>query len=228
MAKYRFTSEHKINLPTIRIASIELENFKSVKHGVISFNCGKKYIPFGTQSDILGIYGQNGSGKTSAIEAISILKYLLSGKAVPDEYSDCVDIHEGYAAMSFTLDVQYPAGGNYPTNDDIRKVVYSVKIAREEKEKDDIPHIFIDNTLDDFIPTSKYRVVVFDEVLKHYALSYELVKVKTTNMGSLFRLTYDLILKDVTKEKELVDRLRCRNGNLEITISRQETSVNEL
>ena len=166
MAKYRFTSEHKINLPTIRIASIELENFKSVKHGVISFNCGKKYIPFGTQSDILGIYGQNGSGKTSAIEAISILKYLLSGKAVPDEYSDCVDIHAGYAAMSFTLDVQYPAGGNYPTNDDIRKVVYSVKIAREEKEKDDIPHIFIDNTLDDFIPSSKYRVVVFDEVLR--------------------------------------------------------------
>ena len=69
---------------------------------------------------------------------------------------------------------------------------------------------------------------VFDEVLRHYTTDYTLTRVKTTNMGSLFRLTYDLILKDVTKEKELVDRLRCRNGNLEITISRQETSVNEL
>ena len=83
-------------------------------------------------------------------------------------------------------------------------------------------------TLNITIPEDLDYNGVFDEVLKHYALSYELVKVKTTNMGSLFRLTYDLILKDVTKEKELVDRLRCRNGNLEITISRQETSVNEL
>lgn len=166
MAKYRLTSEHKSNLPTIRIANIALENFKSVKHGVISFNCGKKYIPFGTQSDILGIYGQNGSGKTSAIEAISILKYLLTGKAVPDEYSDCIDLCAGYAAMTFTLDVQYPSGGNYSTNDDIRKVIYSVKITREEKEKEEPPHIFIDNSLNDFIPSSKFRVVVYDEVLK--------------------------------------------------------------
>lgn len=83
-------------------------------------------------------------------------------------------------------------------------------------------------TLNITIPEDLDYNGVFDEVLKHYTVSCELVKVKTTNMGSLFRLTYDLILKDVTKEKELLDRLRCRNGNLEITISRQETSVTEL
>ena len=47
-------------------------------------------------------------------------------------------------------------------------------------------------------------------------------------MGSLFRLTYDLVLRDAAKEKELIDKLRCRNGNLEITVSRQETMVTEL
>lgn len=47
-------------------------------------------------------------------------------------------------------------------------------------------------------------------------------------MGSLFKLTYHLTLKDLEKEKELIDALRCRNGNLEIAISRQETMVGEL
>lgn len=55
-----------------------------------------------------------------------------------------------------------------------------------------------------------------------------MVCVKTTNMGSLFRLTYHVTLKDVTKEKEMLDKIRCRNGNLEISVSRQETMAAEL
>lgn len=69
---------------------------------------------------------------------------------------------------------------------------------------------------------------VFDEILKKYTTSYELVRVKTTNMGSLFRLTYNLVLKDVSMEKNMIDQLRCRNGNLEINISKQETTLTEL
>ena len=69
---------------------------------------------------------------------------------------------------------------------------------------------------------------VFEEVFDEYTTSCELVHVKTTNMGSMFRLTYDVILKDVSKEKELIDALRCRNGNLEISVSKQETIVTEL
>lgn len=64
---------------------------------------------------------------------------------------------------------------------------------------------------------------VFEDLLGSYASSWELVQVKTTNMGSMFRLTYNLTLYDATKEKELIDLLRCRNGNLEITMSKQET-----
>ena len=69
---------------------------------------------------------------------------------------------------------------------------------------------------------------VFDELLKQYTTSYELARVKTTNMGSMFRLTYNVALKDVSKEKELIDALRCRNGNLEISVSKQETTTAEL
>lgn len=69
---------------------------------------------------------------------------------------------------------------------------------------------------------------VFDEVLDKYTSSHELVQVKTTNMGSLFRLTYNLVLNGSEAEKEMIDKLRCRNGNLEISVSGRETMNCEL
>jgi len=69
---------------------------------------------------------------------------------------------------------------------------------------------------------------VFDDLLSAHASSWELVRVKTTNMGSLFRLTYNLTLRNPATEKQLIDELRCRNGNLEITVSKQETAMTEL
>ncbi len=69
---------------------------------------------------------------------------------------------------------------------------------------------------------------IFDSLLGEYTTSYEILSVKTTNMGSLFKLTYQITLKELGKEKQLIDELRCRNGNLEIMITRQETGVYEL
>ena len=69
---------------------------------------------------------------------------------------------------------------------------------------------------------------VFDEPLREFTREYELTSVKTANMGSLFRLTYNITLRDSRTEKSLIDRLRCRNGNLEITVSKQETAIGEL
>lgn len=83
-------------------------------------------------------------------------------------------------------------------------------------------------TLNIAIPEDLDYTGVFEEILNEYTSSCELVRVKTTNMGSLFRLTYHLTLRDVTKEKEMIDRLRCRNGNLEISVSRQDTTAAEL
>ena len=47
-------------------------------------------------------------------------------------------------------------------------------------------------------------------------------------MGSMFRLTYRVRLRDPKKEKEFIDTLRCRNGNLEISVSRWENGAAEL
>lgn len=78
------------------------------------------------------------------------------------------------------------------------------------------------------IPEDLDYTGVFEEVFEDYTSSYELVNVKTINMGSMFRLTYDVVLKNVEKEKELIDKLRQRNGNLEITVSKQPTTNTEL
>ncbi len=80
-------------------------------------------------------------------------------------------------------------------------------------------------TLHITIPEDLDYTGVFEGILKKYTTAYELTMVKTTNMGSLFRLTYNLTLRDPAKEKEMIDRLRCRNGNLEITVSNQETTT---
>ena len=62
---------------------------------------------------------------------------------------------------------------------------------------------------------------LFEDVFQQYTKRHELVKVKTTNMGTLFELTYDVQLKDVHAGKQFIDDLRCRNGNLGIMFSRE-------
>lgn len=78
------------------------------------------------------------------------------------------------------------------------------------------------------IPEDLDYTGVFDDIFEEYTTKHELTQVKTTNMGSLFRLTYDMTLRRPDCEKEMIDKLRCRNGNLEISVSAQETAVAEL
>lgn len=78
------------------------------------------------------------------------------------------------------------------------------------------------------IPEDLDYTGVFDDILRRYASEYELVQVKTTHMGSLFRLTYHMTLRAANQEKQLLDELRCRNGNLEISVSKQVTETGEL
>lgn len=69
---------------------------------------------------------------------------------------------------------------------------------------------------------------IFDDILATYTRSAVLEGVKTTNLGSMFNLSYSIILKDVSKEKEMIDALRCRNGNLTIVCSKAMPNHDEL
>lgn len=78
------------------------------------------------------------------------------------------------------------------------------------------------------IPESLNDDGAFDDILKKYTTSYELLSIKTVNLGSLFKLTYEVNLNDTKHTKEMIDELRVRNGNLEIMCTSLATEREEL
>lgn len=69
---------------------------------------------------------------------------------------------------------------------------------------------------------------VYNSTLDAFCSRWKVTQVKTTNMGALFRASYDIVMKPGVSEKEFIDRLRCLNGNLEIALLDSETTVSEL
>jgi len=61
---------------------------------------------------------------------------------------------------------------------------------------------------------------IFDDLLEKYTLRWELVRVHTTNMGTLYELTYEVLMRQKNQSREFINELRCRNGNLSISLGR--------
>ncbi|HWP52173.1 MAG TPA: DUF4956 domain-containing protein [Clostridia bacterium] len=78
------------------------------------------------------------------------------------------------------------------------------------------------------IPEDLDYTGIFDDLFTTYTRRAELIRVKTTNMGSLYELRYHIVLKDENAEKQFLDKLRCRNGNLTILCGRIATGKDEL
>lgn len=69
---------------------------------------------------------------------------------------------------------------------------------------------------------------IFEDIFQEYTSKCSLEQVKTTNLGSMYELRYHITLKDAKKEKEMIDQLRCRNGNLTIICGKRSTIQEEL
>ena len=78
------------------------------------------------------------------------------------------------------------------------------------------------------IPESLDYYDVFNDTFAHYLASYESVGVKTTGMGSMFRLSFKIRMKDAREEKAFIDELRTMNGNLEIAVLPYSDVQNQL
>lgn len=78
------------------------------------------------------------------------------------------------------------------------------------------------------IPEDLDYTGIFNDLFEKYTENAKIISVRTTNMGSMFKLEYYIVLKTLEIEKEFIDEIRCRNGNLEVSISRQEARVDEL
>ena len=86
----------------------------------------------------------------------------------------------------------------------------------------------LDRTINITVPEDLNFVGLFDEVLDRYASSHDLVTIKTTNMGSLYKLQYNVLLRNAECVRDLIDDLRCRNGNLEVSLTYQAANGDEL
>ena len=78
------------------------------------------------------------------------------------------------------------------------------------------------------VPESLHFADAFDDLFDEYTKSRRLVKAKTSNMGSLYKLDYKIEMKAPEAVQEFLDALRCRNGNLEIALLNNTEGGEEL
>ena len=134
-----------------RIESITIENFKNVTEGTLDFeNKRKEY-----KASVLGLYGQNGSGKTALIDAIQLLKFALNGTPIPRKYADYINVDAEDATLKYEFVIRY------------EEVIYNVWYQFSMRKVVDETIVSIDETAN---TNEKTKVEMFDEVL---SFSYE-------------------------------------------------------
>ncbi|MBR1737053.1 MAG: DUF4956 domain-containing protein [Firmicutes bacterium] len=77
----------------------------------------------------------------------------------------------------------------------------------------------VEKTLKITIPEDLNYQGAFDDILNKYTTKHTMMKIKTTDLGSLFELSYDISMKKGQNEQEFLNDIRCRNGNLNIILS---------
>lgn len=77
------------------------------------------------------------------------------------------------------------------------------------------------------IPEDLDYTNIFDDIFKKYTKSCEITKVKTTNLGSMYEITYDVVLNDINT-RDFIDEIRCRNGNLNVVLNHKKIETGEL
>ena len=107
----------------IRLTGLEIRDYKNVKHGFLSLeNPGSGY-----EAGILGLYGQNGSGKTAVIDALSLLKLALSGESIPVRLGEYIHVDAANAAFSFTFRLR--------EEEEETRTVYTLKLKKKQTDR---------------------------------------------------------------------------------------------
>ena len=106
----------------VRLESIELNGFKNVEHGELSLVNNRR----SNGPSILGLYGQNGSGKSALIDTLGLLKLLLANQKIDPSYIRDINIEAGKATIAYGFSI------NFPKHATVYHVRYTVTINRTE------------------------------------------------------------------------------------------------
>lgn len=164
---------------------------------------------------ILTVNGNLGTGVAVA-GAFSLVRF----RSVPGNAKDICSI---FLAMAVGLAVgtgYLLVAGVLVLSVGLMNMLYENSSFGEGKQEEKELRITIPETLD--------YTGLFDDLFRRYTCSSKLVRVKTTNLGSLYQLTYHIVLTDTGKEKEFLDNIRCRNGNLDIICGKVSTVKDSL
>lgn len=131
----------------VRIHKITFCDFKNVQFGSIDFACSKKDEQ--PAVDIMGLYGQNGSGKTALIDALAILKIILSGRSLSDDCVNYITIGKQFAHLVYVFEVR--------SQTEKFKIEYSFDLVKEKADSE--------SNIENSDSTVKYRAAIENEVL---------------------------------------------------------------
>lgn len=179
---------------TVRIANISISNFKNIKNGTIKFpNNQKEY-----KASILGLYGQNGSGKTALIDAIELLKYTLCGQKIPANYVDYINVDADSATLNFQFEMN--------TDGNLYDVWYDFSIKKIEEDA-------VLNLQENDTELARHKVEVFDEILSYACLTGE----KKVRKNTLIDTRTKEVFVPKAKYGELVGSDKIQMMELQIT-----------
>lgn len=108
----------------VRICDIKLKGFKNTNSGVVQMPAALNNAYFSSKADILGIYGQNGSGKTAVIEAMDFIQRLLTGRSLPDDTAEYIGMEQNRCGIQITFALEMDGVQS--------KITYGVLMTRAE------------------------------------------------------------------------------------------------
>lgn len=180
---------------TVRIERIWIKNFKNVGSGQLSFENSRKKF----NASVLGLYGQNGSGKTALIDVIELLKLVLSGQPIPLRFADYINVDSDHAMIKCEFKIV--------KGEKVYHAFYEFSI---KKEVD----FSVQNTEAVQPDMIQYKTILFDEMLSYsYSFDGERYRLSTlidTKTADVFAPKAKLDILVGKKKEDIMDLLVAR------------------
>lgn len=184
-----------MNNSVVRITGIKVNNLKDVICGDLFLTNPRKNY----KSSILGLYGQNGFGKTALIDAVDILQFALGDFSVPNYYAEYINVISEFAKFSFDFNVKTQCNENF----DIRYEFKLIKVINDSTSNDN----------------SSDKVVIADEILK-YAF-------KSNGSRQRFKCLINTSDIDIFSPQQILKIIAAKDKNIitDLVVAKKFTSV---